>query len=180
MMRRQPQLAITHRYRLNSQRIVLTALLLLACFMLAGCQTVQPTNSTLKDMQEWATPEPLDRVSSPREQKQAKAAMVKWLEQYLKGDFQVVNQHLVLTNSEINDGAAIESKVSQFAAQKLQTLIHLDESYEDDNYRVFLWKLGDSEPRYIAIVVARDSLSNARNCCWVGYFELELQRVIVA
>jgi hypothetical protein len=106
--------------------------------------------------------------------------MLRWLKQYTKGDFQVVDQHFVPTKSEITDGAAIRSKVSQFAAQKLKVLVHLDESYEDDNYKIFLWKLGDREPRYIAIVVARDSISNAQNCCWVGYFELELQRVIVA
>jgi hypothetical protein len=179
MTRQQPQYTVIHRYRLNSQRTLLTALLLLACFMLAGCQTVQPTNSTLKDMQEWTTPESLDRVLSPREQRQSKAAMVRWLEQYLKRYYQVVDQHYVLTTSGLKDDQAIESKVGQFAAQKLGALIHLDESYKDDNYKIFLWKLGDSEPRYIAIVVARDFLPNARDCCWVGYFELELQRVIV-
>jgi hypothetical protein len=37
MTRLLSQYAMTHRYRLNSQRILLTALLLLACFILAGC-----------------------------------------------------------------------------------------------------------------------------------------------
>jgi hypothetical protein len=175
MMRQQLQHAMTYRYRLNSQRILLTALILLACFILAGCQTVQPTNSTLKDMQEWATPEPLDRLSPPREQRRAKAAMVKWLEQYLKQEYRVMGQHYVLTQPGSTASASIGSKAHQFATQKLAGVPRPDTWLDDDNYSLMFWTLSDTKPRYIAFVMTNDFLPGTDERSLVGYFELSLK-----
>lgn len=59
---------------------LLAVLLVLVCCALTGCKTIEPANSTLKDLQEWATPEPYDSVSPAHEQLRAKAAMVQWVD----------------------------------------------------------------------------------------------------
>jgi hypothetical protein len=172
MTRPQPQCGMKNRYRLNSRHILLTALLLLMCCILPGCQTVQPTNSTLKDLQEWSTPEPLDRLSPPREQVRAKAAMVRWTEQYLKDEYEVVNQRFVLTQPGFTEGASVGSKVNQYVTQNLGGALKTDGWYDDDNYRIFLFVFGEGSPRYIAFVMTRDFLPGTRERRLVGYFEL--------
>jgi hypothetical protein len=172
MTRQQQQCAVRNRYRLNSRGVPLNALLVLACFLLAGCQTVQPRNNTLKDMQEWATPEPLDRVSPPREQTRAKAAMVRWTEQYLKDEYKVFDQRFVLTQPGFTEGASVGSKANQYVTQNLGGALKIDGWYDDENYRIFLFAFGDDSPRYIAFVITRGFLPGTRERRLVGYFEL--------
>ncbi|MEI2433610.1 hypothetical protein V2J17_25605, partial [Lysobacter yananisis] len=57
--------------------------------------------------------EPLDRVSPANEQRRAKAEMVRWVEQYLKHEYRVIDQRFVLTAPGSTDGAAIGSKAHQ-------------------------------------------------------------------
>jgi hypothetical protein len=151
-------------------------LLLLFC-LLTGCQTVKPkqTNSTLIEMQMWVTPEPLDRLSPPREQQQAKAAMVQWLEQYLKQEYRVMGQHYVLTQPGFTASASIGSKAHQFATQKLGGKMYFDGWFEGDNYRFFLWEIPADKPRFIAFATTRDFLSGTNERSLVGYFELSLK-----
>jgi hypothetical protein len=186
MTRLQLQNTVAHRYRVKALRTPLTALLLLICFMIAGCHTVKPTttNSTLKDLQEWATPEPLDRLSPPREQVRAKAAMVQWIELYLHSHYQLVvkDQHFVLTAPGFTDGASIISKAAQHFELSVgavrQPVIWIDDrsspSYHDSvrRYQIILCKLDDSTPRYIAMVVGTEFLPGTGKRSLVGYFEL--------
>lgn len=153
------------------QRPQIAILLLLMCCKLAGCQTVQPANSTLIDLQVWATPEPLDRLSPPYEQRRAKAAMVRWIEQYLNNEYRVVDQRFVLTAPGSTDGAAIGSKAGQYVEQTLGGVPRPDTWLEDD-YRLALWTLGDSSPRYIALAITDGPLRGTRRRRLVGYFEL--------
>jgi hypothetical protein len=142
--------------------------------VLAGCQTVKSTNSMLKNLQEWATPEPLDRLSPPREQARAKTAMVRWIEQYLKAEYRVVDQRFVLTAPGSTDGAAIGSKVIQYVTQNLGGVLKTDGLYDGDNYMLFLFAFDDGSPRHIAFVMTRDFLPSTRERRLVGYFELML------
>lgn len=172
MSRQQRQYTAANLYGLKGQRVLLTFLLLLMCCVLAGCQTVKPANSTLKDLQEWATPEPLDRLSPPREQVRAKAAMVRWTEQYLKYEYRVIDQRFVLTAPGFTESASVGSKANQYVTQNLSGSLQVDGWYDDDNYLFFLWKFGDSSPRYITFVLTKDSLPNTNERRLVGYFEL--------
>jgi hypothetical protein len=147
-------------------------LIVLLCCALASCKTIEPTDSTLKNMQEWATPEPYDSVSPAHEQQRAKAAMVQWVERYLKHEYRVVGQRFVLTAPGSTDGAAIGSKAHQYVTQKLGGTMQTDAWFDDDNYMMFLWKFGDSSPRYIAFVITNDFLPGTRERSLVGYFEL--------
>ncbi|ATE73746.1 hypothetical protein [Lysobacter capsici] len=151
---------------------LLAVLLVLVCCALTGCKTIEPANSTLKDLQEWATPEPYDSVSPAHEQQRAKAAMVQWVERYLKHEYRVVGQRFVLTAPGSTDGAAIGSKAHQYVTQKLGGTMQTDAWFDDDNYMMFLWKFGDSSPRYIAFVITNDFLPGTRERSLVGYFEL--------
>ncbi|UOF14390.1 hypothetical protein IEQ11_22145 [Lysobacter capsici] len=150
----------------------LAALLLLACCALMSCKTIEPANSTLKDLQEWATPEPYDSVSPAHEQQRAKAAMVQWVEQYLKREYRVVGQRFVLTAPGSTDGAAIGSKAHQYVTQNLGGAMQTDGWFGDDNYRMFFWTFGDGSPRYVAFVLTRDFLPDTGERGMVGYLEL--------
>jgi hypothetical protein len=186
MTRQQLQNTVAHRYRVSSLRTPLTALLLLICSMMAGCHTVKPTttNSTLKDLQEWATPEPLDRLSPPREQVRAKDAMVQWTELYLHAHYQLVvkDQHFVLTEPGFTTGASIGSKATQYfelnAGAVRQPVLWIDERYYFNHhdivrrYQIMLWKLDGESPRYIAMVMGTEFLPGTRKRRLVGYFEL--------
>ncbi len=146
---------------------------LLMCGMLAGCQTVKPANRTLGDMQAWATPEPLDRLSPPHEHQRAKAAMVRWVEEYLKHEYRVIDQRFVLTAPGFTESASIGAKAHQYATQTLGGVLHTDGWLDDDRYALFLWKIGERSPHYIAFVVMTDgALPDTRERRLVGYFEL--------
>ncbi|QQQ00091.1 hypothetical protein [Lysobacter enzymogenes] len=151
----------------------LAVLLVLACCALTSCKTIEPTNSTLKDMQEWATPEPRDSVSPANEQRRAKAAMVRWVEQYLKHEYRVVGQRFVLTEPGFTAGASIGSKTHQFATQNLGGTMQTDGWFGDVDYRIFLWALNGNTPRHIAFVWSNNFLPGTRERTLVGYFELE-------
>jgi len=150
----------------------LAAALVLMCCALMSCKTIEPANSTLKDMQEWATPEPLDRLSPAHEQRDAKAAMVRWVEQYLKHEYRVVGQRFVLTQPGFTAGASIGSKAHQYATQNLGGEMQTDGWFDDDDYRLFLWTFGDGPKRYVAFVLTRDFLPGTRERRLVGYLEL--------
>jgi hypothetical protein len=172
MAREERQRTTANPYGLKWRRVSLAVLLLVMFCVLVGCQTVQPNNSVLKNLQEWSTPVPLDRLSPPREQVRAKAAMARWVEQYLKHEYRVVDQRFVLTVPGSTDGAAIGSKVNQYVAQTLGGALQTDGWYDDDNYRVFLFAFGDDSPRYIAFAMTRDFLPGTRERRLLGYFEL--------
>jgi hypothetical protein len=160
-------------------------LVLLFTVVLAGCHTVKPTttNNTLKALQEWATPEPLDRLSPPREQVRAKAAMVQWTELYLHSHYQLVvkDQHFVLTDPGFTETASIRSKAAQYfelnAGAVRQPVIWIDDrsspSYYDyeRGYEIMLWKLDGESPRYIGMV-GGDFLPGTGERSLVGYFEM--------
>ncbi|SDY70100.1 hypothetical protein SAMN04487939_10574 [Lysobacter sp. yr284] len=110
----------------------------LVCCALMGCKTIEPPNGTLKDMQEWATPEPRDRVSPANEQRRAKAAMVRWVERYLKREYRVIGRRFVLTAPGDTDFAAMGSKANQYATQTLSGAMQVDGWLDDDNYMMFL------------------------------------------
>jgi len=150
----------------------LAALLIAVCCALMGCKTIAPPNSTLKGLQQAATPEPLDSVSPAYEQRRAKVAMVRWVEQYLKHEYRVVDQRFVLTAPGSTDGAAIGSKAQQYVTEILGGTMKADGWFGDDHYRVFLWMFGDGSPRYLAFVVTRDFLPGTRERRMVGYLEL--------
>lgn len=147
--------------------------LLLACCVLAGCQTVAPANPTLKALQTAATPEPLDRVSPAHEQRQAKMAMIRWTEQFLGHAYRVKDQRFVLLEPGFTAGAQIGSKAQQHVTQQLGGTLKTDGWYDDDHYRLFLWQLGEASPRYIAFVMTRDPLPGTDERRLVGYFALE-------
>jgi hypothetical protein len=161
-------------------------LVLLFTVALAGCHTVKQvtTNSTLKDLQEWATPEPLDRLSPPREQVRAKVAMVQWTELYLHSHYQLVvkDQHFVLTDPGFTETASIRSKAAQYfelnSGALRQPVIWIDDqhssSYHDSvrRYQISFWKLDGELPRYIAMVVGTEFLPGTGKRSLVGYFEL--------
>jgi len=150
----------------------LVVVLVLACCALMGCRTIEPANRTLKDMQEWATPEPLDRVSPANEQRRAKAEMVRWVERYLKHEYRVIGRRFVLTAPGSTDGAAIGSKAHQFSTQHLGGTMLVQGWYDDDDYRLFLWTFGDGSKRYVAFVLTRDFLPGTDERRMVGYLEL--------
>ncbi|MGO1073473.1 hypothetical protein [Lysobacter sp. CA199] len=150
----------------------LAALLVLVCCALISCKTIEPANSTLRDLQEAATPEPYDSVSPAHEQRRAKAAMVKWVEQYLKHEYRVIDQRFVLTPPGSTDGAAIGSKAHHYVTQNLGGAMQTDGWFGDVDYRIFLWAFGDSSPRYVAFVWANNFLPGTRERTLVGYFEL--------
>ncbi|MGO1073472.1 hypothetical protein [Lysobacter sp. CA199] len=151
---------------------LLAALLVLMCCALMSCKTVEPRNSVLKDMQEWATPEPLQRLSPAHEQPRAKSAMVQWVEEYLKHEYQVVDQRFVLTAPGETNGAAIGSRARQHVTQNLGGSMKVDGWYGDDGYRIFLWSFGNSAPRYVAFVWTNDFLPDTSERTLIGYFEL--------
>ncbi|MGH8082244.1 MAG: hypothetical protein ACREP7_16840 [Lysobacter sp.] len=150
----------------------LAALLLVMCCALTSCKTVEPANRTLKDLQEWATPEPYHNVSPEPEQQRAKAAMVQWVEQYLKHEYRVIDQRFVLTAPRFTSSAGIGSRAHQYVTQTLGGAMQTDGWLDDDNYMMFLWRFGGSSPRYVAFVVTNDFLPGTRERSLVGYFEL--------
>ncbi len=172
MSRQQRQQMVDNQHEPIWRRVLLTVVLSLMCCALAGCQTLQPGNSVLKDLQEWSTPEPLDRLSPPREQVRAKAAMVRWTEQYLNDEYRVVDQRFVLTQSGFTASSSVGSKANQYVTQNLGGVLKTDGWFDDDNYMIFLWTFGDSSPRYIAFVMTNNFLPGTRERSLIGYLEL--------
>ncbi|MBT2748096.1 MULTISPECIES: hypothetical protein [unclassified Lysobacter] len=150
----------------------LAALLVLVCCALMSCKTIEPANSMLKDLQEAATPEPLDSLSPPHEQRRAKAAMVRWVERYLKHEYRVVDQRFVLAASGDTNFAWMGSKAHHYVTQTLGGAMQTDGWFDDDNYMMFLWRFGDGSPRYAAFAITNDFLPGTRERALVGYFEL--------
>lgn len=140
---------------------------------LTACQTVQPVSSTLRDWQEWATPEPTDRVSPPQEHRRAKQAMVRWLESHMQHEFRVIDQHFVLLEPEFTQGASIGSKANQYVRDTLNGEVHIDDWFDDDNYLLLIWKYSDGQqPRYLAFAMTRDPLPGTDERRLVDYLEL--------
>ncbi|MEH6418674.1 hypothetical protein [Pseudomonas sp. CGJS7] len=150
----------------------LAASLVLICCALASCKTIEPANSTLKDWQESATPEPLGTVSPAQEQQRAKAAMLQWVEQYLKHEYRVVGQRFVLTRSGDTAGAGVGSRARSYVTQTLGGVMQTDGWYDDDSYMMLVWKFGGSSPRYLVFVLTRDFLPGTDERRMAGYLEL--------
>ena len=45
--------------------------------------------------------------------------MVRWLEQYLRGEYRVIDQRFVLTEPEFTEWALLGSKAGQYMEQEL-------------------------------------------------------------
>ncbi len=172
MDRQERQYTETGFYRLKWRRVPRAFFLLLICCYLAGCQTVKPVNSALKDMQEWTTPEPLDRLSPPHEQMRAKAAMVRWIELYLKNQYRVIDRRFVLTDSGFTESASVGSKANQYVKQTLGGVPRPDTWLDDDDYSLLFWTLNEGSPRNIAFVITNEFLPGTNDRRLVGYFEL--------
>lgn len=136
------------------------------------CRIVGPPYGVLDRIRDRATPEPPDRLSPPREQRRAKAAMVQWTEQYLKNEYRVVDQRFVLTEPGFTQGARVGSKAHQYVTQTLGGTLQTDGWFDDDSYKLFFWTFGDNTPRCIAFVMTRNFLPGTRERRLVGYFEL--------
>ena len=150
----------------------LVVLFLVVCCALMSCKTIEPADRTLEDLQQASMPKLIGSVSPEHEQRRAKAAMVQWVERYLKHEYRVIGQRFVLTAPGSTDGAAIGSKAQQHVTQNLGGSMKINGWYEDDGYRTFLWTFGDSSPRYVAFVWANDFLPDTRDRTLLGYFEL--------
>ena len=111
-------------------------------------------------------------MSPANEQVRAKAAMLRWVEQYLKHEYRVIGQRFVLTEPGFTAGASIGSKAHQYVTQNLGGTMQTDGWFDDDNYRMFLWTFGSSSPRYVAFVLTADFLPGTRERRMVGYLEL--------
>jgi hypothetical protein len=155
---------------LNRRLLLMPLILMISALM--GCQTIQPPNSTLKAMQEWATPEPPDRVSPPHEHTREKAAMVRWLEKRFKHEYRVVGQHFVFLEPGFTQGASIGSKAHQYVTYTLGGQVQTDDWFGDDNYRLVSWKFNDGRQRYLAFVMTREFLPGTNEQRLVGYLEL--------
>lgn len=153
-------------------RIAMMAFLL-ASAALPGCRTVQPANPVLEALQVAATPEPLDRVSPPGEQRHAKAAMVRWTERFLGHEYRVTGQRFVLLEPGFTTGAQIGSKAHRHVTQQLNGALQTNGWYGDEDYMLFLWRLNQRSPRYLAFVMTRDFLPGTDERGLVGYFALE-------
>jgi hypothetical protein len=148
------------------------------------CQAAEPPYSWLDRLRDRATPASLDRISPPREQKRAKAAMVQWMELFLHAKYQlaVKDQRFVLTQSGFTATASIRSTADLYVEQNLaavrQPVIWYDgrsSSYHHDHkrgYEIMLWKLDGESPRYIAMVITSEFSPGTRKRSLVGYFEL--------
>lgn len=150
----------------------LATLILAVCCALMGCKTIEPADSTLKDLQQWSMPKRVGSVSPEHGQRRAKAAMVQWVEQYLNHEYRVIGQRFVLTEPGFTDSAGIGSKAHQYVSQTLGGAMQVEGWYDDDNYMMFLWRFGDSSPRYIAFTMTNGFLPGTRERSLVGYFEL--------
>lgn len=146
--------------------------LLLMCGLLPGCRTVPPANATLVGLQVAATSAPLDRVSPPHEQRRAKAAMIRWTEQFLGHEYHVTDQRFVLLEPRFTTGAQIGSKAQRHVTQQLGGTLQTDGWYDDDDYMLFLWRLNEGSPRHLAFVLTRDFLPGTDERRLVGYFAL--------
>lgn len=170
---------------MNARPIMLALLL---CFSAAGCRTIEPATPVLRAWQEYTTPEPSgtlspeeaqwksepqDRVSPPSEQRAAKRAMRRWTEQYLKHQYRVTSEQFVLLESGFSASARIGSRARQYAEQELGGLRTVNGWLDDDRYGLFLWKIGDEAPTYIAFVITYDFLPETDDRELVGYFALE-------
>lgn len=158
---------------LSSPRLInLLSFLLLAACMMGGCQTVKPRNDVLVDMQEWAMLDPPSRLLSAREMPREKAAMVRWLEQYLRGEYRVIDQRFVLTEPGFTEWALLESKAGQYMEQERSAIFLRQEWKETGIDLVSLWRLDQASPRHFALVMTDEPLPGQAERSLVGYFEL--------
>ena len=165
------------RYRAADARntvarsLTLLLVLLMVC-VISGCQTVKPRNDVLVGLQEWAMLDPPSRLLSTREMPKEKAEMVRWLEQYLRGEYRVIDQRFVLTEPEFTEWALLGSKAGQYMEQQLGATYLRQEWKESGIDLVLLWKLDKDAPRYLALVMTTDPLPGPEERSLVGYFEL--------
>ena len=158
--------------RSPERRIFTLLLVLLMSCVISGCQTVKPRNDVLVGLQEWAMLDPPSRLLSTREMRKEKAEMVRWLEQYLRGEYRVIDQRFVLTEPEFTEWALLGSKAGQYMEQELGATYLRQEWKESGIDLVLVWKLDKGAPRYLALVMTADPLPGPEERSLVGYFEL--------
>jgi hypothetical protein len=174
MLKQQAQYAVTNKYGLKSRRMLLAALLLLICCVLAGCQTVNPNNSVLKNLQIWSAPAPPHRLSPERKQQPAKLAMTDWLEKYLDNEYHVIYGEFVSVKPGFIDGAAMGAKAGQYVEKNLAG-VPQPGTWSEGEYQLLLWKKeggANGSPTYFAFVIARDPISGMDGRRLVGFLEL--------
>ena len=116
--------------------------------------------------------DPPSRLLSTREMPKEKAEMVRWLEQYLRGEYRVIDQRFVLTEPEFTEWALLGSKAGQYMEQELGATYLRQEWKESGIDLVLVWKLDKGAPRYLALVMTADPLPGPEERSLVGYFEL--------
>lgn len=155
-------------------------LLLLMALAATGCQTTKPRNDVLVRFQEWASLDPPSRLLAAREMPQEKASMVRWLEQYMRGQYHVIDERYVLTRPGFTNWAAIGSKAGQYMEQELGAT-YLEQQWDEkewsefDDYRIEYWRVDQATPRYFAIVMTREPLPGPDERKLFGYFELAVR-----
>lgn len=151
---------------------LLAVLLILAACVTGGCQTVTTRNDALIGLQEWSMLDPPSRLLSAHEMPQEKAEMVHWLEQYLRGEYHVIDQRFVLTEPGFTEWALLESKAGQYMEQERGAIFLRQEWKETGIDLVSLWRLDQASPRHFALVMTDEPLPSQAERSLVGYFEL--------
>jgi hypothetical protein len=162
------------RYELKWRHVSFAALLLLICCMLAGCQTVNPKNSVLKNLQIWSAPSPPHRLSPERKQQSAKLAMAQWLEKYLNNEYHVIYGEFVSVKPGFTNGVAMGAKAGQYIEKNLAG-VPQPGTWSEGEYQLLLWKKergSNGSPTYFAFVIARDPISGMEGRRLVGFLEL--------
>lgn len=133
--------------------------------------------NVLAHLQDRSMPDPQNRPVSARDLPEEKAAMARWLEQYSRGKYGVIDQRFVMTRPGFTEWAALQSHVVQYLYRELgATPIGQEWKEEEwkeiDAYLVSFWRVDQGTPRYFAVVMTDEPLPGPEERSLVGYFEL--------
>jgi len=153
------------------------SMLLALCCVIAACQTLPPQNDVLTDLQAWVmgSDEPT-YIVAPNELPAERAAMAQWVEQYMSGQYRVIDQRYVLGDPGFTEGAMLGSKAMQYMRELGGSYLdkadwHFGWRRIDENLAL-AWRLDRGRPRYFVFVMSKEFVANTEDRLLIGYFEI--------
>lgn len=156
-------------------------LILLFCSALGGIAELhaeEPKSQPQALMDQiWMPLPPLKRVLSKQDQEYAEVALIQWVETYLRGEYEVIDQEFFWKNRKLSGWAAIGSGYASSISGEGSKWrgLEIDETwYRSALDPIRLWKVSiDGRDHYFAVAATKKPVPGTRRHRLIGRFELE-------
>jgi hypothetical protein len=143
--------------------------------MLHAKEPMQQTQSLLNQI--WQPLPPLKRVLNKQDQEYAEAALIQWLETYLRGEYEIIDQGFFWKSRKLSGWAAIGSGYAASISGEggKWNGVEINESwYRPALDPIRVWKVSiDGRDHYFAVAATGKPVPGTRGHRLMGRFELK-------